>query len=102
QPSEPGWRALISLQFSLQFSWTSRRLWPWPTDNPKEGWKLRALHHFAGFRASRETRFPALQVQPFQQAEADQADADQINRDDQVKQPRHDQDQDACDQGHDR
>src|SRR3954463_8570715 len=27
------------------------------TDNPKEGWKLRALHHFGGFRASRETGF---------------------------------------------
>ncbi len=28
-------------------------------DNPKEGWELRALHHFDGFRASRETRFEA-------------------------------------------
>src|SRR6267143_1614356 len=49
---------------------------------------------FAGFRASCETRFPALQVQPFQHAKSDQADADQIDRDDQVEQPRHDQDQD--------
>jgi ABC-type transport system involved in cytochrome bd biosynthesis fused ATPase/permease subunit len=26
-------------------------------DNPKEEWELRALHHFDGFRASRETPF---------------------------------------------
>ena len=47
--------ALISLQISLQPSWTSRRLWPWHSNYPKEGRRLRALHHFGGFRASRET-----------------------------------------------
>src|SRR3954468_2816442 len=67
----------------------------------ERGMGVARLHHFGGFRASRETRFPALQVQPFQHAESDQADADQIDRDDQVEQPRHDQDQDARDQGHD-
>ena len=43
----------------------------------------------------------SLQVQPFKDTEADQADEDQINRDNEIKQPRHDQDQYARDQGND-
>jgi hypothetical protein len=41
-----------------------------------------------------------LHVKPFEQTEANQAGANQINRDHEIKQPRHDQDQDARDQGH--
>jgi hypothetical protein len=33
-------------------------------NNPREGRKLRALHHFGGFRASREPRFRALKHDP--------------------------------------
>ena len=68
---------------------------------------MRALHHFEGFRASRETprwgatRVWGLKMEPFQDAHADQSDEDQIDRDNVVEQPRHDQDQDACDQSDD-
>ena len=68
-------------------------------NNPREGGKLRALHHFGRFRASREgSGFARLHVEPSEQAETDQADEDQVDRDHEIEQPRHDQDQDACDQ----
>jgi hypothetical protein len=35
-----------------------------------------------------------------EKAEPVQTDQDQIDRDDKVQKPRHDQDQDACEQGH--
>src|SRR5260370_15781767 len=41
-----------------------------------------------------------LQVKPLQHTHADQADADQINRDHQIEQPRHHQNQNASDQRH--
>ena len=44
---------------------------------------------------------PLLQVQPLQKAHADEADKDQVDRDDVIEKPRHDQDEDARDQGHD-
>src|SRR5215212_7799840 len=69
-------------------------------NNPREEGKLRALHHFGGFRASREPRFKALEVKPFQQPETNQASANQIDRDHQVEQPRHDQNENASDQRH--
>jgi hypothetical protein len=43
-----------------------------------------------------------LDMKPLEQPETDQADANQINRDHEIKQPRHDQNQDARDQGHER
>ena len=47
--------------------------------------------------------FPALHLHmdPVQQTETDQPDDDEIDSDDEVEQARHDQDQDAGDQGHD-
>src|ERR1700733_14647055 len=71
-------------------------------NNPREGRKLRALHHFERFGASREFPMGTLLVQPSERTEADQADADQVDRENQVEQPRHDQDQHAGDQGDDR
>jgi hypothetical protein len=61
--------------------------------------RLRALHHFEGFRASRETRFPALELQHLEYAKPGQTDDDQVDGDDEIQEPRHDQNQDARDQG---
>jgi hypothetical protein len=69
-------------------------------NNPREEGKLRALHHFGGFRASREPRFKTLEVKPFQQPESNQADANQVDRDHQIEQPRHDQNENASDERH--
>src|SRR5258707_2479691 len=41
-----------------------------------------------------------LHVEPFEQPEPNQAGANQVDRDHEIKQPRHDQDQDARDQRH--
>ena len=65
------------------------------------GEKLRALHHFERAGASQMPACASLQVQPTQQAEPEQADANEIDGYNEVEQPRHDQDQNACDQSHD-
>jgi hypothetical protein len=76
-------------------------------NDPKRGKKLGALHHFDGFRASRETlvsqaiRDLRLYVKPAQQAQAHQADEDQVDRHNEIEQSRHDQDQNPRDQGND-
>jgi hypothetical protein len=67
-------------------------------NHPKRGEKMRALHHFEGFRASRETplsRGYGLEMKHPEYAEPDQANEDQVDRDDKVQEPRHDQDQDS-------
>jgi hypothetical protein len=42
-------------------------------NNPRNEGKLRALHHFEEFRASREPRIYSLQMKPSEQPETDQA-----------------------------
>jgi hypothetical protein len=44
---------------------------------------------------------PGLHVEALEQAKARQTDEDQIDGDHEIEEPRHDQDKDACDQGHD-
>jgi hypothetical protein len=70
-------------------------------NNPKRGKKMRALHHFEGFRASRETRLSGPTGETSEHAETDQTHEDQIDSDDEIEQPRHQQDQDTRDQGDD-
>jgi hypothetical protein len=70
--------------------------------NPKREEKMRALHHFGGVRASRETAFPWLEAKHPEHAEPGETNDDQVNRDDEIQEPRHDQDQDSRDQGDDR
>ena len=60
---------------------------------------MRALHHFERFRARCERR-STLHVKPFEQPETNQSGADQVDRHHDIKQPRHDQDQDARGQRH--
>src|SRR5262249_26359230 len=50
----------------------------------------------AGFKTTANARFLS------DDAQADDADQNQIDRNDIVQQPRHQQNQDTCDQGHDR
>src|ERR1700733_7307341 len=60
-----------------------------------------ALHHFGRPGASRANGV-SLHMKPPQKAETDQAVEDQKDRNDEVKKPRHDQDQKAGDDGYDR
>jgi hypothetical protein len=69
---------------------------------PKKVRRLRALHHFEGFRASREPCFPALEPKHLEHAEAGQTDYDQVDGDDEIQEPRHNQNQDSRNQGDDR
>jgi hypothetical protein len=54
-----------------------------------------------GTHFQRERVMPVLQMQPFQEAHADEADKDQVDRDNEIEKPRHDENEDARDQGHD-
>jgi hypothetical protein len=69
---------------------------------PKKMRRLRALHHFEGFRASREPCFPALEPKHLEHAEAGQTNYDQVDGDDEIQEPRHNQNQDSRNQGDDR
>src|ERR1700728_468171 len=60
-----------------------------------------ALHHFGRRGASRGTHI-SLHMEPPQKAETNQAVEDEKDRNDEVKKPRHDQDQKAGDDGYDR
>ena len=94
--------ALISLQISLQSSWTSRRLWPWiPTIRKREN-DCAPYTTLRGSAQAAKPRFPALELQHLEHAETDQTDEDQVDRDDEIQQPRHDQDQNPRNQGNDR
>jgi len=68
---------------------------------------MRALHHFEGFRASCETplsklwKLPNLEAKHLEHAEAGQTDDDQVNRDDEIQEPRRNQDQNSRKQGDD-
>jgi hypothetical protein len=64
--------------------------------------RFRALHHFERFRASRESLLPALELQHPEHAEAGQTDNDQVDGDDEIQEPRHNQNQDSRNQGDDR
>ena len=57
---------------------------------------------WAGPRKPGGSGFSGLDVEPSEQSEADQAVDDQEYRDNQVEQPRHDQNQHACDDRDDR
>jgi hypothetical protein len=66
-----------------------------------------APYHFArltpfwdGLRKPAGSDFRWLEVDPPQQAEADEADENQVDGNDEIEKPRHDQDQNACNQGH--
>src|SRR5271168_1089087 len=60
-----------------------------------------ALHHFGRPGASRANGV-SLHMKPSQKAETDQAVEDEKDRNDEVKKPRHDQDQKAGDDGYNR
>src|SRR3954471_12633834 len=96
--------ALISLRFSLQpslqFSWTSRRLWPWIPTIRRWG-SCAPYTTLKGAPHAPKPRFPALEVKHPEYAKANQADEDQIDRHDEIEQSRHQQDQNSCNQGHD-
>ncbi len=70
---------------------------------PARGREIARLTPFwAGSRKPESSEMCPLQVQPFQQPEPDEPVKDQEQRDDHVQQPRHDENQNARDQRHDR
>jgi hypothetical protein len=74
-------------------------------DNPKGGEKMRALHHFEGFRASCETRLSRvdeLEAKHLEYAETGQTDDDQVDGHNEIQEPRHNQDQDSRNQSDNR
>jgi hypothetical protein len=54
-----------------------------------------------GSAQAASSRFKRLHVKPFEQTETDQAGANKIDRYHEIEEPRHDQNQNAGDQGHD-
>src|SRR3569833_587693 len=47
-------------------------------------------------------RFEMLQVKPFEKSQSDQSDANQIDRNHPIEQARHNQDENSCDERHNR
>jgi hypothetical protein len=70
-------------------------------NNPKEGWELRALHHVWAVQRKPRNLCSALHAKHLEQAKTRQTDEDQIDRDHEIEEARHDQNQNARDQGHD-
>ena len=62
---------------------------------------MRALHHVWAIRRKLRNHPVLTHVKHPEHAHTDQTDANQVDRDHQIEQPRHDQDQDAGDQGND-
>jgi hypothetical protein len=69
---------------------------------PKKGEDCAPYTILRGSAQAAKPRFPALELQHPEHAQAGQTDYDQVDGDDEIQEPRHNQNQDSRDQGDDR